>query len=255
VARLLSVDVGARLILQVRTHAGAMNALETTISAVVSTGNSALDTLGVFVPQALARKLIASDLPSHIAVKLRDRDDAESFAQTLAQALGPQAAVVTWREETAELVRLQQIRRRALDVVMVILMGLAAFGIANTILMAAHERVREIGTLRAMGMSEGGVLWLFVLEGALIGMGGSVLGALLGGGLVAHWGSHPLDFSEAFEKGVGKGLSASALVYTRLDLQVVAVTMALGVIISVLASLYPARVASRMVPAEAVRAS
>jgi putative ABC transport system permease protein len=255
VARLLELKVGDPLVLQVRTHQGAMNALEVAVSAVVSTGNAALDRLGVFVPQALTRQLIASDLPSHLAVKLRNRDQADAFARTLAAALGDQAAVVTWREETAELLRVQEIRRRALDLVMLILMALAAFGIANTILMAAHERVREIGTLRAMGMSEGGVLWLFVLEGVIIGIAGSLLGALMGGGLVAYWSRNPIDFSEMFERGVGGGLSASALVYTRLDLSVVIATMALGVAVSVLASLYPARVASRMLPAEAVRAA
>jgi putative ABC transport system permease protein len=255
VARLLSCKPGSRLVLQVRTHRGALNALEVTVTAVVNTGNSALDVLGVFVPQALAHRLVATDQPSHIAVKLRDRDLAEGFAARLAAALGPDAEAVTWRQETAELVRLQQIRRRALDLVMFILMALAAFGIANTILMAAHERVREIGTLRSLGMTEAGVLGLFVLEGVFIGLAGSVVGATIGGGLVAWWARHPIDFSALFEKGVGAGLSASALVYTRLSFAVIAATMALGIAIAVVASLYPARVASRMPPAEAVRAS
>jgi putative ABC transport system permease protein len=254
VARLLAIEPGSRLVLQVRTHRGAMNALEVTVTAVFNTSNSALDLLGVFVPQALARSLLATDRPSHLAVKLRDREQAEAFAARLQAALGPGTEVVTWRQETAELVRIQAIRRRALDLVMFILMALAAFGIANTILMAAHERVREIGTLRALGMTEAGVSWLFVLEGLLIGVLGSVLGAVAGGALVLHWARHPIDFSELFDKGLGGGISASALVYTRLDLSVVAATMLLGVAIAVLASLYPARVASRLPPAEAVRA-
>lgn len=255
VARLLSLKPGGRLVLQVRTHRGAINALEVTVSAVVNTGNSALDVLGVFAPQALTRTLVATDRPSHIAIKLRDREQADAFAARLALLLGAEAEVVTWRQETAELVRLQMIRRRALDLVMFILMALAAFGIANTILMAAHERVREIGTLRSLGMTEAGVLWLFVLEGIFIGVAGSLVGALIGGSLVAYWARHPIDFSELLDKGVGAGLSASALVYTRLDAGVIAATMALGVAIAVLASLYPARVASRMPPAEAVRAT
>ncbi len=255
VARLLALKTGSRLVLQVRTHRGAINALEVTVSAVVNTGNSALDVLGVFVPQALAQRLVATDKPSHIAVKLRDREQAEGFAAQLAAALGPDAEAVTWRQETAELVRLQEIRRRALDLVMFILMALAAFGIANTILMAAHERVREIGTLRSLGMTEAGVLGLFVLEGVFIGLAGSLMGAAIGGSLVAWWARHPIDFSALFDKGVGAGLSASALVYTRLSFAVIAATVGLGVAIAVLASLYPARVASRMPPAEAVRAS
>jgi putative ABC transport system permease protein len=255
VARLLALKPGSRLVLQARTHRGAINALEVTVSAVVNTSNAALDMLGVFVPQALTSRLLATDRPSHLAVRLRDRDQAEAFAARLQAALGTQAEVVTWRQETDELVRLQQLRRRALDLVMFILMALGAFGIANTILMAAHERVREIGTLRSLGMTEGGVLWLFVLEGLLIGAAGSVLGGLVGSALVAHWARSPIDFSDMFDKGAGGGVSVSALVYTRLDPAVAAATMALGVAIAVLASLYPARVASRLAPADAVRAA
>jgi putative ABC transport system permease protein len=255
VARLLELKPGDRLVLQVRTHRGAINALDVAVTGVTNTGNNALDMLGIFVPQALAHRLIASELPSHVAVKVNDRDDAEAFAVKLRAALGDSAQVVTWRDETAESVQLMEIRRRALDLVMFILMALAAFGIANTILMAAHERVREIGTLRSLGMTEGGVLQLFLLEGALIGVAGSALGALWGGGLVAYWARMPLDFSEAFEKGMRGGISASVLIYTRFSPGVVAATVALGVVIAMVASIYPARVASRMSPADAVRAS
>jgi ABC-type lipoprotein release transport system permease subunit len=162
--------------------------------------------------------------------------------------------VVTWRYETADLLAVQAIRRRALEFVVFILMALAAFGIANTILMAAHERVREVGTLRSMGMTEGGVLRLFLLEGALIGLFGGLLGALWGGALVAHWSKSPIDFSQVFERSQ-QSLSVSALVYTRFSPSVIAGAVVLGVVISILASIYPARVASRLVPAEAVRAN
>lgn len=253
VARLLKLEPGSRLVLQIRTHKGAINALEVTVSGLITTNNMAFDTLGVLVPRQLAQSLIAAKQPSHLSVRLRDREDAEAFAPKLAAALGTQAEVVTWRDETADLLRVQNIRRRALDFLVFILMALAGFGIANTILMAAHERVREVGTLRSMGMTEGAVLQLFLLEGALIGLFGGVFGALWGGGLAAHWARHPLDFSQALQ---GRGsLPVSALVYTHFSPGAIAFAIALGVVISVLASIYPARVASRMVPAEAVRAN
>ena len=253
VARLLSLEVGSRMILQVRTHRGAMNALEVEVAAITTTNNPALDSLGIFVPAPLTQKLLATELPSHLSVKLRSRDAADGFAKQLAQALGPKVSVATWREETAELVQLQNVRRRALDLVMAVLMALAAFGIVNTVLMAAYERVREIGTLRALGMTERGVLELFVAEGLLIGIVGSLIGAAWGAALTYYWSVHPIDFSKTMEQ-TGGSVSASALVYTRLSAEVVLLTICLGVLVSVLASIYPARVASRMAPAEAVRA-
>jgi putative ABC transport system permease protein len=253
VARLLALEVGSRVILQVRTHRGAMNALDVAVSGITTTSNPALDSLGLFVPAALTHKLLATDLPSHLSVTLRSRSAAAPFAQQLARALGSAASVVTWREETEELIRIQDVRRRALDLVMAILMALAAFGIVNTVLMAAYERVREIGTLRSLGMTEGGVLKLFVSEGLLIGLVGSFLGAAWGAGLTYYWSVHPIDFSKAIEQS-GGSYSVSALVYTRLSPQVVLLTVGLGVLVSALASIYPARVASRMAPADAVRA-
>jgi putative ABC transport system permease protein len=253
VARLLALELGSPLILQVRTYRGAINALEARVRAIVTTNNPALDSLGIFVPSPLTHKLLATDLSSHLSVKLRSREDAASFAQQLAAALGPRASVVTWREETAEMVHVQNIRRRALDLVMFILMALAAFGIVNTMLMAAYERIREIGTLRSLGMTERGVLRLFVLEGLLIGTVGSLLGAAWGSALTFYWSVHPIDFSKQMES-TGGTYSASALVYTRLSPEVVMATIGLGILISALASVYPARVASRMPPAEAVRA-
>jgi putative ABC transport system permease protein len=252
-AKLLRLDVGSRLLLQVRTHRGAINALDLEVAGLVSTGNQVVDAFGIWVPRSLATELIASDLPSHIAVELSHREDAPAFAEELRTALGEQADVVTWQDETRDMLSIQEVRRRSLDLVMFILMALAGFGIANTILMAAYERIREIGTLRSMGMSESGVVWLFLVEGLLIGFIGSLLGALWGGGLVAHWATHPLDFSESFEKA-GQGYSLSALVYTHFDARIVLATIAVGVLVAMIASIYPARVASRMSPADAVRA-
>lgn len=253
-ARLLSAKPGDRLILQVRTHRGALNALEVKVSAVVTTNNQALDGTGILVPAPLAHRLIASDLPSHVAMRLARRELAPAFAPKLVAALGNQVEAVTWDDETRELLRLQEVRRKALDFVVAILLALAGFAMANTILMAAHERTREVGTLRSMGMTEGGVVGLFMLEGAFLGLVASALGAAWGGALAAHWAKVPLDFSEALSKRTSGDLPVSTLIYTRFEPGVLAASVAFGVLVAVLASVYPARVASRMIPAEAVRA-
>jgi putative ABC transport system permease protein len=254
VARLIGVGPGDTLVLQVRTHRGAINALEVTVSGIVSTGIPAQDMLGMWVPAPLAEALIAAEAPTHLSVKLDRRDTSEAFAARLQTSLGEGAEVVTWQDETAELLQMEQVKRNSLNLVVFVLLGLAAFGIANTILMAAHERVREIGTLRSLGMTEGGVVKLFLLEGSLTGLLGGVVGALLGGGLMAHWARHPFDFSQTYEQQQA-ALAVSALVYTRFELAHTLAAVAMGTIVAVIASLYPARVASRMSPAEAVRAS
>jgi putative ABC transport system permease protein len=206
------------------------------------------------MPQTLSRELLATDLSSHLHVRLSSREHAQAFAVELAPQLGAAASVVTYMDEIAELLAVQQVRRRALDLIMAILMILAAFGIANTILMAAYERVREIGTLRSLGMTETGVLRLFMLEGSLVGVVGSLLGAVWGSALTVHWAEHPIDFSRTLEQ-TGSNVSVSVLLYTHPSATVAVFSVVLGIVVALIASIFPARVASRMTPADAVRAT
>lgn len=254
VARLLSLAPGDRVVLQVRTHQGVLKSLEVSVVGVVSTGNMGLDVLGLFVPMELTKKLTGVDGPTHVAVKLGARGDAAAFKPRLAAALGPEVAVATLAEETAELAELQKARQASFDLLVFIILALAAFGIANAFLMAASERTREVGTLRAMGMTEGAVTRLFLLEGALLGLFGSLLGVAWGGGLSGWFAAHPLDFSAAVEHASVGTLPMSALIYARFNAPMLAWGLVLGVGVSLLASWYPARVAAALRPADAVRA-
>ncbi len=258
VARLLGIKPDDRVVLQVRTHHGAINALEVKVVGILKTGNTALDALGLFAPMALTRKLTQVDGPTHLAVKLSRRGLAPAFKPQLLAALGARAEVATVQEETADMISLQGVRRKSLDVLVFILLALAGFGMANTFLMAAYERTREVGTLRAMGMTERSVELLFLTEGALVGLIGSVLGAAWGAGLSAWWSVHPIDISSALERtgatANAGSMAISALIYTAFSPAVVGVGIAVGLAVAIVSSWYPARVASALRPADAVRA-
>ncbi len=257
VARLLQLKPGDRFVLQVRTHHGALNALEVAVSGILTTGNTALDGLGLFAPMALTTRLTGADAPTHLSVKLARRALATDFKPRLLAVLQG-AEVSTVQEETAELISLQAVRRKSLDVLVFILLALAAFGMANTFLMAAYERTREVGTLRAMGMTEGSVTALFVTEGSIVGLVGSLLGAAWGSALALWWSVHPLDISEALQRsgttGSGTSMAFSALIYTAFDPAVAGLGVALGLAVAMASSWYPARVASALRPSDAVRA-
>jgi putative ABC transport system permease protein len=254
VARLLHVKPGDHVVLQVRTHHVALNALDVQVVGIFSTGNMALDALGMRVPQALTLKLTQADAPSHVLAKLRFRNDAARLKPKLQAALGATAEVATLQEETAEMLALQGTRRSSLQVLVFIILALAGFGMANTFLMAAYERTREVGTLRAMGMTEGEVVLLFMTEGTLVGLGGSLLGAAWGGGLAAWWAAHPIDFTQMMEGRGMNNISFNALVYTHFSPAVMVTGVMVGVVVALVSSWYPARVASALRPADAVRA-
>ncbi len=252
VARNLRAKTGDTIVLQARTRAGAINALELKVAGVVATGAPFIDQTAVMMAMDQAQTLVIADgAVSHFAVRLHDRDDATAFVQRWTAPAGTEAT--TWIAETAAVLRIQSIRRAALNLLVAALLGMSAAGIANTILMAAYERVREVGTLRALGFTRRDVLALFVLEGAMMGAIGALLGAALGGGVVYHYHQVGIDLSGLIEQ-TGGNLPIAAMLYTDWSPPTVAGAVAFGTVIAMLASVYPAHVASRMVPADAVRA-
>jgi putative ABC transport system permease protein len=255
VADLLELDVGDRVVLQTRTSEGAINALDVPISGVVSVGNAVVDALGILVPEPLTRDLVRNgDGVSHVAVRLGRREAAEAFVGRLRPVVGDAGSVSTWADETRDLLAIQTFRQRAFDTLVGILLLMSAAAIANTILMAAYERVREVGTLRALGMTGGAVLALFVVEGSLIGLVGGLIGAVGAGAMARHASIHGIDLSAQLEAQQQTEIPISATLYLEYSPEMVVYAVLFGVVVAALASIYPARVAARMAPADAVRA-
>jgi putative ABC transport system permease protein len=136
------------------------------------------------------------------------------------------------------------------------MMLMAAMAIANTILMAAHERTREIGTLRAMGMSKNGVLGLFLAEGSLLGLVAGSVGAAGGTALTWYLSRNPIDLNamEGQAETIGNDVAYSAFIYVAFSVSIVMMPLLISILVALLASVYPARLASNMEPADAVRA-
>ena len=118
------------------------------------------------------------------------------------------------------------------------------FGVANALLMSVTERFREIGTMKCLGALSSFIRRLFLIESSLIGLAGSIVGVILGALL-------PLV---AYGFVYGFGLVFGTLPYGQLLVAAVG-TVAIGTLLAVLAAVYPARFASRMVPASALRST
>lgn len=240
---------GEEFVLEARTRSGAINALRLRISGVISTGTPAADRV-VWIPLPQGETLLGLEgTVSMLALRLPRR----SLSDEVAAGLGGQgwrASTVAW--ETRDILSINAFRRRAIAIVVVILMLIAATGIANTVIMAAYERVREIGTLRAMGMTPGGIRALFLVEGAVLGSTAGLTGATIGVAVVAWYARHGIDLSTVADN-VGDMAMASTL-YMRFSWSPVLGALAFGVGVALLASLWPAHHAASLNPADAVRA-
>ena len=248
-ARLLEARLGDSVVLEARTRDGAINALGYVVSAIVKSDNSSMDALGVWMPLSRLDELaVLHGVATHIAV-LAPKDPAAAALTLTGLGFVP----LTLAEECEDLIALNRIRRKSLGVIVGMILLIAGAGIANTVIMAAFERIREIGTLLALGMSRRDVSLLFLFEGGIMGLGAGLVGATLGSGAVLYFQVHGIDLSSELED-VGANMSIASMIYTHFSWPPVFTALGFGVTIAVLASVWPARLASSTVPADAVRA-
>lgn len=257
VAELLDLSPGEVVIVEARTAEGALNAMQLTVSGVVHTGAMFFDRVGMISPREVVDRLALSEgRNSHVSVLLSNRHSSEEFALELEQRLGESVEARTWQEASEPLLEAGEMRRSMFNFLGFALLAMAATGIANTILMAAFERVREIGTMRALGLTRRGVVAMFAIEGAWMGLVGGIIGASLGGVLCWHYNRVGIDIMSLMgAKGdVISDMPVAAMLYFSFNPVFIAMSVVIAVIAAVAASLYPAIIASRLLPAQAVRA-
>lgn len=205
------------------------------IAGIFELGVREIDTRHVYVDLRQAQTLL--ELPGAVTVietTLEDIFAAEALAQRLAALTGLRAE--SWMSTNSQL--LNALRSQTMTTQMIrLFVGLSvAFGIASVLAVTVVQRTREIGILRAMGSARGQILRVFLLQGGLLGLAGSTLGALVGWGLVQVFN---LFGPGLFEIPVAPDLVLGA--------------MAIATLSGVLAAALPARRAARLDPAVAIR--
>jgi putative ABC transport system permease protein len=251
VASLLQLEVGDRVTLETRTTGGALNAMSWPVSGIVHAHNPAVDNFAVFLPMDQAQSLVVAPGPSQIAIRLPKRGRADSLAAELQTQMPDGWSVESYTVAAESLMELNKIREKALRLMIFIILAIAATGIANTVIMSVYERIREVGTLAAMGMNPAQIRSLFLMEGAAMGLCASVVGACLGA-KVNHYFS-TVGFDVGNLPDASSRVPFSTTIYTAFSTSMVLVAVVFGVSVAVLASVWPARFAAGLDPATAVR--
>jgi lipoprotein-releasing system permease protein len=206
------------------------------------------DNQNMYVPLAAAQDLMGfpSDTVSGIAVNLADAWDANRVADELAVGLGLPYYPMTWMELNRSLFSALKLEKLAMAIILSLIVLVAAFNIVSTLIMVVADKTREIGILKSMGLTRRAVLRIFMLQGVAIGLIGTVIGALGGLGLV-----YVLDRYELIELPGDVYFVESLPV--ALDPVDFALIVTLSVLVAFVATIYPARQASRLLPVEAIR--
>jgi ABC-type lipoprotein release transport system permease subunit len=252
-AESLGVTVGQRMSLLVSTADQQVDETVFTVRGLYNTSVASYDETRVFLPLSKAQAFTRTEgHASAIFILLDRQEDADSVAAVLR---APGLSVLTWRDLNQVFLQTMQASAIFLNMMNLVVLAVVAVVIANTLLMAVFERTREMGILAALGMKGRQILAMFLLEAGTLGLAGIILGFLLGLLGVAYLATVGLPIGEAAAAGEASNMiTYGNVLYARFSLPDVASLSGMELIITLLASLYPAWFAARMEPIEALRA-
>lgn len=217
------------------------------VTGVFETGMYEYDNSYIIMSLSAAQEL--ADLGravTGIEIRTVDRWEAPRVARALADTLGFPYRTEDWQQQNSSLFQALRLEKLGMTVILLLIVLVAAFNIVSTLTMVVTDKTREIGILKAMGMSARSIKRIFFAQGVVIGLVGTLTGLVLG--LVAavavdRYRLIPLDPSVYF---------IDHLPVEMQWLDVVAIVVA-SLAIAALATIYPARQASRLFPVEAIR--
>lgn len=189
-----------------------------------------------------------------VRLKLVDLWDAWPVARDLSQRMDGYYRVRDWSRDNANFFRALKMEKTVMFILLSLVIAIAAFNLVSSLVMLVQDKQSDIAILRTLGMSPGGIMRVFVVQGSVIGVVGTVIG-VVGGVLLASNLSHVVHFVENL---LGAELMPSDVYYisgvpTAVYASDVATVAAVSLLLCLLATLYPAWRASRTDPATALR--
>jgi len=222
------------------------------VSGVSQAKMSDFDNLYAFVNLATARMLTGSPGVDGIHLKLTDPFVSEAVARRIETNLDYRAQ--TWYESQQEFFEALQQEKVAMFIILVFIVLVAAFNITSTLIMIVMEKRRDIGILRTLGASGPSILRLFMFEGLLIGVSGTLLGLVMG--LFLAWNLNAVAEFVAWMLGVDLFNSViyffDSIPVAVVPRDVLWVTVC-SVLLTLLSTVYPAVTATRLNPVDALR--
>ena len=245
----LGLKAGDAITLLVNTSNGDVAQQSFTIRGIYSTHTPGYDESTVFLPLAKAQAIaVAGNHASVIFILLKDRQQTPAVVAALK---GSQFTVKTFEDLNPLLVTLDQYANSFMIILYLIVLAITATVIVNTLIMAVFERTREIGILAAIGMKSSRIMAMFFTESCLLAFGGIALGLVVGVPVVLL----VQQFGIAFPNIGLTGFLLGDRLYAILTLNDAVTLSILALIVTVLAALYPARLAARMEPVEALHSA
>jgi len=255
----LGVDVGDTVMVMVPEFQGSpMGAMARykrfTVSGVFEAGYNDIDRGLAVVHMADLQRLLRQDGASGVRLMLHDMNQAYAVARDLALKLPGFYRVSDWTRENANLYQSLKMEKTVMGILLSLIILMGAFTLVNSQVMLVTDKQADIAILRTLGLTPGGVMQVFMVQGTLIGIIGTVLGLV--GGVTLTWNLERI--LDGIESLFNITLLPEDVYYitglpTDMQPNDVVATLVVALVMSFLATLYPAWRAARTQPAEALR--
>ncbi len=251
-AEKLKVAIGQRVAAVVPVTAGPDNDISTktghfTVGAIFESGGAFLDRDLVFMGLVNAQRFFGREgKVDGLEIQLINLDNTDAVTAQLRAEFGPAYHVSNWMEFNEAAAAGFEMLKRVYALVLLMLIGVAAFNLVATLIMVVMEKRKDIAVLMSMGATPGEVRLIFVLKGMIVGAFGTTAGLLLGAigcFVLSHY--HFIHIQKEIY-----GMSTLPVEMQPLNFALVAVA---SMLLCLVATFYPARQASRELPVEVFR--
>jgi len=254
-ARQLESDIGDEVVVVAPGADGSMGNDLFTLVGTYRTGLVEIDSAFAVLPvQDLQALVVLDESRIHeVVVSTEDPWLAEELAAVVAATLEgetPGAAVIPWTELTPAIVEYTALVDVFYFVIIVIVFGLAIFGVANTMLMATYERRREFAVMLAVGTTPRGVVQSVLYEAAALGLFSLALGVAITWPVMVWWHNAPPDLTGLVGDIEMMGSVVSLTMRVEYDMGFTTMAAVALMLTALLSALYPAFRASRVPPAD-----
>ena len=237
------------------TPAGVVPRLkQMTVVGTLDSGHFEYDSTLAMVHVDDAAKIFRLEGPSGVRLKLRDLHDARRVAEELSRTLTGDLYIRDWTRQNRTWFAAVQVEKRMMFIILTLIVAVAAFNLVSTLVMTVTDKRADIAILRTLGASPGSIMGIFVVQGAMVGVIGTLAGLVLGLGVAFN-----IDvIVPALEHALGASfLPKDIYLISRMpsepqqaDILPIAV---IALVLAFAATLYPSWRASRVNPAEALR--